>query len=101
TYTGVRGVAEQDAMIQESQGPIADRTREHLTATDAAIVRFRRAVIGGARALARGEEPQEPWRHQAYQLRSGSWVAEEGTPFEDIMQERFGDRYGRVIRQPA
>src|SRR3546814_16823599 len=30
TFTGVHGVAEQDAMIQESQGAIADRTREHL-----------------------------------------------------------------------
>lgn len=101
TFTGVRGVAEQDAMIQESQGFIADRTREHLTATDAAIVRFRRTVMGGARALARGDEPQAPWRHESYQLRSGSWVAEEGTPFEAIMEERFGDRTGRVSREPA
>src|SRR5258708_27509761 len=40
TFTGVRGIAEQDAMVQESQGAIADRTREHLTAGDAAVVRF-------------------------------------------------------------
>mgnify|MGYP005736979075 CR=1 FL=1 len=45
TYTGIRGLAEQDAMIQESQGPIADRTKENLTATDAAVVRFRRTVL--------------------------------------------------------
>ena len=101
TFTGVRGVAEQDAMIQESQGAIADRTREHLTATDAAIVRFRRTLMAGARALAQGEEPQAPWRHESYRLRSGSWVAEEGTPFEAIMEERFGDRTGRVSREPA
>jgi phenylpropionate dioxygenase-like ring-hydroxylating dioxygenase large terminal subunit len=94
TFTGVRGVAEQDAMIQESQGRIADRTREHLTATDAAIVRFRRTLIGGARALAQGTEPQAPWRHEAYRLRSGSWIAEEGKSFEQIMQERFGNPIG-------
>ena len=96
TYTGVRGVAEQDAMIQESQGRIADRSREHLTATDAAIVRFRRTLIAGARALARGTEPQAPWRHEAYRLRSGSWVAAEGRSFEDIMQERFGSVTGHI-----
>ena len=45
--TGVRGVAEQDAMIQDSQGRIADRTREHLSASDAAIVRFRRTMLVG------------------------------------------------------
>ena len=32
-------------MAQDSQGLIADRTREHLTATDVAIVRFRRLML--------------------------------------------------------
>ncbi|MBL8381685.1 MAG: Rieske 2Fe-2S domain-containing protein, partial [Burkholderiales bacterium] len=52
SFTGVRGIAEQDAMAQDSQGLIADRTREHLSPTDVAIVRFRRALLDGARALA-------------------------------------------------
>ncbi len=96
TYTGVRGVAEQDAMIQESQGPIADRTREHLTPTDAAIVRFRRTLLNGAKALRDGTEPQAPWRHDSYRLRSGSWLADQGVSFEAVMQERFGDPFGRA-----
>ncbi|MBU2410362.1 MAG: Rieske 2Fe-2S domain-containing protein, partial [Gammaproteobacteria bacterium] len=82
-FTGVRGVAEQDAMIQDSLGRISDRTQEHLSATDAAIVRFRRAVMGGAKALARGEWPTAPQRHASYRLRSGSWIAAEGVSFED------------------
>jgi len=41
-------------MVQESQGAIADRTREHLTPTDAAIVRFRRIMLTGAKALGDG-----------------------------------------------
>ena len=97
SYTGVRGVAEQDAMIQESQGSIADRTREHLTATDAAIVRFRRTMLSGARALSKGTEPKAPWLHESYRLRSGSWIAAEGTPFEQIMVERFGNPHGRTV----
>jgi len=96
TFTGVRGVAEQDAMIQESLGPIADRTIEHLTATDAGVVRFRRAVLQGAKALAEGKAPEAPWRHGAYRLRSGSWVAPQSVPFEQVMQQRFGDRIGRA-----
>ena len=43
TYTGIAGVSEQDACIQDSQGFIADRTRENLGPTDIGIVRFRRA----------------------------------------------------------
>ena len=48
-------------MIQQSQGYIVDRTKEHLTRTDAAIVRFRRRVLDGAKALAAGEEPAAPF----------------------------------------
>ena len=96
SFTGVKGLAEQDAMIQQSQGFIADRTRENLTATDAAIVRFRRTVMQSAQALADGEEPNAPWCHDHYTTRPGSWFAAEGVPFEAVLQERFGDPLGRV-----
>lgn len=95
TYTGVKGLAEQDAMIQESQGEIADRTKEHLTATDAAVVRFRRSVLEGAANLAAGQEPAAPFAAGNFNTRPGSWLAVDGTPFEDVMVERFGDRLGR------
>ena len=96
TFTGVRGVVEQDAMIQASQGVIADRTREHLTATDVGIVRFRRAVLEGAKALREGNEPEAPHRYKSYCLRSGSCVARDGTAFEEVMRQRFGSTVGRV-----
>ena len=96
TFTGIRGVAEQDAMIQESQGPIADRTQEHLTATDVAIVRFRRAVLGAAKALADGTEPMAAKNAAAFTRRSGSWIAQSDVPFEEVMRQRFGDVGGRV-----
>src|SRR5690606_37289991 len=96
TFTGVRGVAEQDAMIHDSQGRIADRTREHLCASDAAVVRFRRTVLAQAKALASGVQPTAPFMPQAYKLRSGSWMASEGVSFEEVMLERFGHRFGRV-----
>jgi phenylpropionate dioxygenase-like ring-hydroxylating dioxygenase large terminal subunit len=95
-FTGVRGVAEQDAMIQDSQGRIADRTREHLSASDIAIARFRRTVLDGAKALLAGTEPEAPFKHRSYKLRSGSWIAGEDVPFEQVMLERFGERTGRV-----
>ena len=96
TFTGVKGLAEQDLMIQQSQGYIADRTAETLTATDAAVVKFRRTLLAEAKALAAGEEPEAPWRAEAYCTRPGSWFAAEGTDFEDVLVERFGDRRGRV-----
>ena len=96
SFTGVRGIAEQDAMAQDSQGLIADRTSEHLSATDIAIVRFRQAMLQGARALAEGTEPQAPRRAAAYRLRAGGALAPAELPFEEVMRRRFGTAAGRV-----
>jgi nitrite reductase/ring-hydroxylating ferredoxin subunit len=96
SFTGVRGIAEQDAMAQDSQGLIADRTREHLTATDVGIVRFRRAMLEGAKALRGGVEPAAAHRAESYRLRSGGAVASSSLSFEEVMRERFGSASGRV-----
>jgi phenylpropionate dioxygenase-like ring-hydroxylating dioxygenase large terminal subunit len=100
SFTGVRGIAEQDALAQASQGVIADRTREHLTATDAPIVHFRRMMLEGAKALLAGKEPEAPRRHASYRLRSGGSVAAKGTPFDEVMRQRFGDPVGKVGKAP-
>ena len=44
SFTGIQGVSEQDSAIQDSQGPIVDRTREHLGA--AANLRVADIAIG-------------------------------------------------------
>jgi hypothetical protein len=98
SFTGVRGIAEQDALAQDSQGVIVDRTREHLTATDAAIVRFRRLMLGEAKALADGREPGAAQRAASYRLRAGGALASSKLSFEDVMRERFGSATGRVER---
>ena len=41
TLVGVDGIVEQDQAITESQGPIQDRTKEHLVPSDMMIVRTR------------------------------------------------------------
>jgi phenylpropionate dioxygenase-like ring-hydroxylating dioxygenase large terminal subunit len=96
SFTGVRGVAEQDAMAQDSQGLIADRAREHLTPTDVAIVRFRRLMLDGARALQEGKEPAAARLPESYRLRSGGAIAPAQLSFADVMRERFGSDTGRV-----
>jgi phenylpropionate dioxygenase-like ring-hydroxylating dioxygenase large terminal subunit len=65
--SGIRGIVTQDHAVSETQGKILDRTKEHLGASDAAVVAWRRQIIRTARALAeRGEAPQAlsggcPW----------------------------------------
>ncbi|MGQ0653505.1 MAG: Rieske 2Fe-2S domain-containing protein [Betaproteobacteria bacterium] len=45
TFSGIDGINTQDHAIQESMGPIVDRTREHLGTTDAAIMATRRLLL--------------------------------------------------------
>jgi len=47
----------QDTMAWETEGPIWDRTREHLGMSDAGIVLFRKMLLGQIEAVQRGEDP--------------------------------------------
>ena len=45
SYTGIKGLGVQDCGIQESMGPIADRSIEHLGVSDTAIIKIRRLML--------------------------------------------------------
>jgi len=96
TFTGIQGVSEQDAMIQDSQGFIADRTREHLGPTDIAVIEFRTLILRAARELRAGVEPPAARNGAGYRVRGGSIVADRSLSFADTMIKRFGDPLGRV-----
>jgi phthalate 4,5-dioxygenase len=53
-FTGIRGIPMQDMAMWETMGPIADRGRERLGASDLAIVEFRRIMVEAARRFAAG-----------------------------------------------
>ena len=57
TFTGIPGINTQDHAMQESMGPIADRTLEHLGQTDRAIAVMRRLLIDGMDAVEAGRAP--------------------------------------------
>lgn len=54
SFTGIRGVPNQDLAMWEGMGPIADRTREALGASDVAVAHFRRVMVEAARTAAQG-----------------------------------------------
>ena len=65
-FTGVKGIPNQDLVMWVSMGPIVDRSRDVLGASDLAIVEFRRLMVDAARRVAEGgpaigtEEPRVP-----------------------------------------
>jgi phthalate 4,5-dioxygenase len=96
TYGGISGFAMQDASIQESMGPIVDRSRENLVGTDKGIVMARRRLLRAAKALAdQGTAP--PGVDPAHQrVRSASVVLGPDQPFATAVPEALAAKPGAV-----
>ncbi|MGA2393651.1 MAG: Rieske 2Fe-2S domain-containing protein [Candidatus Lustribacter sp.] len=56
-FTGIEGVNNEDIAVQESMGAIYDRTKEHLGASDTAVIRMRRIMLDGVRHFMDGAPP--------------------------------------------
>lgn len=81
SFSGVKGIAAQDFSLQESMGPVVDRTKERLGTSDAAIIVARRRLLRAAQLLAdKGEDP--PGLDVATQhVRSTSLLLQKGEAF--------------------
>jgi phenylpropionate dioxygenase-like ring-hydroxylating dioxygenase large terminal subunit len=82
SFSGVKGIAMQDASLQESAGRIQDRTRERLGTSDTGIIMARQRLLRAAKALANGEPPPglDP---AAQQVRSASLLLAKDVPFQE------------------
>jgi phthalate 4,5-dioxygenase len=56
-YTGIEGTNTQDFAVQESMGPIYDRTQEHLGSADTAIIQMRRLLLQAVEDVKEGRDP--------------------------------------------
>jgi phthalate 4,5-dioxygenase len=82
TYNGIRGLAMQDASVQESMGPIQDRTKENLVSTDNAIIMARLRLRKAAQAVAKGERAPG-LAQEAQSVRSASFIIPEAEGFAE------------------
>jgi phthalate 4,5-dioxygenase len=58
TFTGIDGINAQDRAIQESMGPVVDRSREHLGAADKAVIHARRLLLQAVTTVEQGGTPR-------------------------------------------
>jgi phthalate 4,5-dioxygenase len=96
TYSGVEGIAMQDASLQESMGPICDRTKENLVSTDNGIIMARHRLMKAARALVdKGITPPgvTPEHHH---VRSAALVLPPDQPYKDAAKEALRVRPGEA-----
>jgi phenylpropionate dioxygenase-like ring-hydroxylating dioxygenase large terminal subunit len=81
-YSGLPSVPVQDGAITWSQGPIVDRTREHLGTTDSMVIRVRRRLLAAAKALREnGVVPPGVDEPGMYRQRSGWALVPEDKDF--------------------
>src|SRR5262249_17167789 len=57
TFTGITGLNTQDRAIQESMGPVVDRSLERLGTTDLAIIQARRILLNAVKTVQEGGDP--------------------------------------------
>jgi phenylpropionate dioxygenase-like ring-hydroxylating dioxygenase large terminal subunit len=99
TYSGVRGIAIQDSSLQESMGPIVDRTKERLVSADSGIIKARQKLKRAAEALRdRGMTPPgvDPEHHR---VRSAAVVLSSDASFSEACGEDLRVREG--VRQTS
>jgi phenylpropionate dioxygenase-like ring-hydroxylating dioxygenase large terminal subunit len=84
SYTGIRGIREEDLAVQESMGEVCDRTTEHLGSADLAVIAMRRRLLEAVHALSeRGEVPYEARNADAYRVRSAALVLPRDVEWHD------------------
>ncbi len=88
SYTGMKGLSIQDSAIQESMGPIADRTIEHLGVSDTAIIQIRRLLLESLSDLERGKTPPglDP---TSYRARSTRFKLRKGESFRKTVEDQL------------
>jgi hypothetical protein len=93
TYCGVKTIAMQDAAIQESMGPIQDRSKENLTSTDNGVIMARVRLRKSALAVQQGKPPDgiDPATHA---VRSASIVLPEHVNFYEAAADALRAKEG-------
>ena len=96
TFSGVEGIAMQDSSLQETMGPIADRSKENLVSTDNGIIMARIHLRRAAQSLEKGIAPPglDPG---AQRVRSAAIVLPPDQAFKDAAREALIAREGVPI----
>jgi nitrite reductase/ring-hydroxylating ferredoxin subunit len=104
SFSGIPGIALQDAAMQESMGAIFNREHEHLGSSDAAILHVRRRWMALAKALEAAEGPLElpgVSCSESYLVRSCSFTLERGESWLEPASAPLPARPGADAKPPV
>jgi phthalate 4,5-dioxygenase len=95
-FSGVEGAAIQDRAVQESMGPIIDRTKEHLGTSDKAVIFYRRLLLQKLKEMEEGSATL-PGLDPAldYDQRAGSFEIPNNVAWQDVVKWQERHEQGR------
>jgi len=94
SFSGVAGIAMQDASLQESMGPIVDRTKENLVSTDNGIIMARHRLLRAAKALVEKDETPPGVDPVHQRVRAAAIVLPADAVYKDAAREELKVRPG-------
>ena len=84
TFSGIDGINTQDRAVQESMGPVVDRSKEHLGPADRAIIVARRLLLQAIKTVSEGGNP--PGTDTSYyQARAIERILPQGVAWRDAL----------------
>ncbi|MFC0527509.1 aromatic ring-hydroxylating dioxygenase subunit alpha [Phytohabitans kaempferiae] len=98
-FSGVRGIAIQDASLQESMGPIVDRTKERLVPADSGIIKARQKLRRAVVALRDQGTPPPGIEPEHQRVRSAAVVLPKDEAFIESCRDAVSVRPG--VRQSS
>jgi len=100
TYSGIDGIAIQDASLQESMGPICDRTKEKLAPTDRGIMLARRKMFEAIKALQEDGQLPPGVDPETHKVRSAALLLPRDQAYAEAAREQLrirpGERHASV-----
>ena len=97
TYSGIDGINNQDHAVQESMGPIVDRSRENLGTTDAAVIATRRLLL---RVLKTNDADPPGVQPTYYNVRAIERMLPAGAPWQAALKTLYDVPEGMANKMP-
>ena len=85
-FSGVVGAAIQDRAVQESMGPVFDRTQEHLGSSDKAVIFYRRLILRKLQEMEEGKTLPGTAKGLDLTQRAASVYMRSGEPWQEAVR---------------
>jgi phenylpropionate dioxygenase-like ring-hydroxylating dioxygenase large terminal subunit len=96
-FSGIPGAAIQDRAVQESMGPLYDRTREHLGTSDKAVIFYRRLLLKTLQDMDEGKPLPGQDPSLDYAQRTGSFNMPTNIPWQKVAELQEAHERGHPL----